>query len=83
MDFFKLSTHSKGLLSPDEINQKRKAAHEAAYSGVPESGPRITYEESCLIRRYYQEKISGVCSFLKLPRFVQVRHYLFTDLIYL
>lgn len=79
MDFYSLSTHAKGLLTIDQIEDLRKTAHDSAYAGLPEEVPRIGFEESCIIRRYYQDKISGVCSFLKLPKFVQVRYTLFID----
>lgn len=73
MDFYKLSTHAHGLLTGEQLVQARQRAHEHSAAMLPDGTAWLTLEEAELIKRFYQAKISDVCTFLNLPKFVQVR----------
>lgn len=73
MDFFKKSTHAKGIFSKSQIEEIRSRIHEESAGRLPEGTSWLTLEEAELIKRFYQAKISDVCAFLKLPKFIQVR----------
>jgi len=72
MDFYKLSTHAHGLLTREQLDEQRSITHDQASASITNGMSWLTLEEASLIQRFYQAKISDVCTFLKLPKFVQV-----------
>lgn len=73
MDFFKKSTHAKGILTTAQIEEIRLKIHEESAKRMSDAISWLTLEEAELIKRFYQAKISDVCAFLKLPKFIQVQ----------
>jgi hypothetical protein len=77
MDFFSKSTHASGILSKAQIDEIRARLHSESAARLLDGTSWLTLEEAELIKRFYQEKISGVCSFLQLPKFIQVTSILY------
>lgn len=70
MDFFQKSTHSSSLLTREQLSSLRDAMYEESRRLVLSEW--LGAEECELIQKYYQLQIRTVCTFLKLPAFVQV-----------
>lgn len=72
MDFYKHSTHAASLRTVEGLREYRERIHAESLAKLGGGAEWLSLEEAELIKRFYQAKISDVCSFLGLPKHVQV-----------